>query len=57
MENAHANVPIGTFIFEDGVENYLLDLVDTANGRFKLNGANLFVNRKNYRERLIYLLF
>lgn len=31
-------------MFEDGFGNYTIELVDDANGRFKLNGHNLLVN-------------
>lgn len=44
FENANANLFVGDLMFEDGFGNYTIDLIDDANGRFKLNGYNLLVN-------------
>ncbi|UJR34161.1 hypothetical protein I4U23_021569 [Adineta vaga] len=44
-ENACENTLIGSLILVDGIGDYAFDLIDNANGRFKLNGTNLFTNQ------------
>lgn len=57
MENFHENISIGNFILEDGIGNYTIDLIDNANGRFKLNGTNLLVELRNKNPILLNSFF
>lgn len=43
MENCHENIPIGNFILDNGIGNYIVRLIDNAHQRFKLNDTNLLV--------------
>lgn len=43
MENSYENSPVGTFMIEDGIGDYKMELTDNGGGRFKLNGTDLLV--------------
>ncbi|CAF4443851.1 unnamed protein product, partial [Adineta steineri] len=46
QENSPENTSVGYFILQDGIGNYTIDLIDDANGYFKLNDMNLLTAQK-----------
>ncbi|CAF0726212.1 unnamed protein product [Adineta steineri] len=46
QENSPENTSVGYFILQDGIGNYTINLIDDANGYFKLNNMNLLTAQK-----------
>ncbi|CAF1591017.1 unnamed protein product, partial [Adineta ricciae] len=49
LENAREDNFIGLFTFDNGTGDYTLELVDNANGRFKLNGTSLYTDKTSVK--------
>jgi hypothetical protein len=54
MENSHEDTFVGNFILENGIGDYNFELIDNANGRFKLNGSSLLVKYSSIWFKIIF---